>query len=55
MLTGDLEERVILDVTNDVFFTLRKIPCKFSVDILLGIVSRIGAQEWGFLEDVQGS
>ena len=37
------------------FFTLRKIPWKFCVDIFTGSVSGIGGQEGGDLEAIEGS
>ena len=54
-LIGDLEDWVIFDVMDDVFFTLRKIPWKFRVDIFIRSVSGMGGQEGGYLEDVEGS
>ena len=38
-----------------IFFTPRKIPWKFRVDISIRSVSRMGGQEGGYLEDVNGS
>ena len=35
--------------------TLRKIPWKFHVDIIIKSVSGRGCQEWGDLEDIEGS
>ena len=37
------------------FFTLRKIPWKFHVDIFIRSVSRMGGPSWGYLEDIEGS
>ena len=37
------------------FFTLRKIPWKFCVDISIRSVSGRGGQEGGYLEDIEGS
>ena len=37
VLTRDMEDRVILDVMDDIFFTLGKIPGKFCVDIFMYI------------------
>ena len=37
------------------FFTPRKIPWKFHVDISIGSVSGRGCQEGGYLEDIEGS
>ena len=37
-----MEDRVILDVMDDVFFTLKKIPRKFCVDIFIKSVSVMG-------------
>ena len=37
------------------FFTLRKIPWKFRVDIFIRSVSGMGGQEGGYLEEVEGS
>ena len=36
-------------------WTLRKIPWKFHVDKFIRSVSRMGGQEWGYLEEVEGS
>jgi hypothetical protein len=35
--------------------TLRKRPWKFCIDIFIRSVSGMGGQEWGYLEDVEGS
>ena len=37
------------------FFTSKKIPWKFCVDISMGSVSGRGDQEGGYLEDIEGS
>ena len=37
------------------FFTLKKIPWKFSVDIFIRSVSELGGQEGGYLKEVEGS
>ena len=50
-----MEDLVIPDVMNNVFFTPRKIPGKFHVDISIRSVSRRGGQEGGYLEDVEYS
>ena len=51
-----MEDRVILNIMNHVFFTTRKIPLQFRVDILIGSVSGRGVSRrgvlggrWGFL------
>ena len=54
-LIGNLEDRVIPDVMNDVFCTPRKIPGKFCVDISIRSVSGRGGQEGGYLEDIEAS
>ena len=50
-----MEDMVILDRMNGVFFTSRKIPSKFCVDISIRSVSGRGDQEVGYLADVEGS
>ena len=47
--------KVIPDVMNDVFFTLRKISGKFCVDICIRSVSRMWGQEWRYLKNIEGS
>ena len=50
-----LEDRVILDVMEDVFFILKNIPQKFCVYIFIRSVSRRGIQEGWYLVDIEGS
>ena len=51
-LIGHMEDGVILDIMDDVFFTLVKIRWKFRADIFMGGVSERRGQEAGYLEDV---
>ena len=53
-LTGDLEDSHPW-CHKWYCLTLRKIPWKFRVDIFIKSVSRMGGQEGGYLEDVDGS
>ena len=50
-----MEDLVVPDVMNDVFFTPMNIPCKFCVDISIRSVSGRGGQERGYFEDVESS
>ena len=47
ILTRNLKARVILHVIDYLFLNLRKIPWKFSVDIFIRSVSRIGGSRRG--------
>ena len=50
-----MEEMVISDVMNDVFFTPGRYPENFVLISQLEVFQEGGGQEGGFLEDVGGS
>ena len=54
-LIGDMEDRVILDVMEDVFYCLRKIPSKFRVDIFIRSISWKGGSRREALGGCWGS
>ena len=54
LLTGDREDRVILDIMNDVFSPLGRYPEKIMLISQLEVCQE-GGQEGGYLEDVEGS
>ena len=48
-----MEDMVVPHVMNDVFFTPRKIPLKFCVDISIRSVPGREGQEGGYLDDIE--
>ena len=48
--TGDMEDMVILDVIDDLILPQGRYPESFVLISLLEV-----CQEWGYLEDVEGS
>ena len=55
ILIGDMEERVIPDVMNDIFLTQGRYPENFVLISQLEVCQEGGGQEVGDLEDVEGS
>ena len=47
-----MEDRVILDVMDDVFLPQGKYPESFMLIYLLEVCQEVGGQEWGFLVDI---
>ena len=54
-LTGDMEDRVIPDVMNDVFLSQGRYPENFVLISQLEVCQEGGVQERGYLEDIGGS
>ena len=54
-LTGDMEDRVIPDIMNDVFLPQGIYPESFMLIYILEVCQKLGGQEEGYLEDIEGS
>ena len=54
LLTGDLKDRVILDIMDDLFWPQKRYLENFMMISVLEVCQEWGGQEWGYLEDVEG-
>ena len=54
-LTGDLEDRVILDVMDDIILPPGRYPENFMLISLLEVCQEGGCPPWWYLEDIEDS